>query len=112
MREVFFGGEEPKVRQIEEAHHVAGFIINKKPTFARVHFIHSCLFQEALKEYDRLHEGNCKILADDYEAFYHDILQDSERKEALKEEFQNAVQSGLRYRVPESRSKEPSVVSP
>lgn len=107
MREVFFGGEEPKVRQIEEAHHVAGFIINKKQTFARVHFIHSCLLQEALKEYDRLHEGNCKILADDYEAFYQDILQDSERKDVFKEEFRNAVHYGLRYRVPESRSKEP-----
>ena len=100
MREVFFNGDERKVRKLLEAHHIAAYIINNEQTFARVHFMHSSVFQKALKEYDRLHEANCAIFAEDHNEFFRDAIKDHGRIGVFDDAFNETLGFGLLFVIP------------
>jgi hypothetical protein len=87
MRQIFFDGEKREIEHRKQAHHVASYIIRKKQTFSRVHFVHISVFQEILQEYDRLHEANSSIFTEEQSAFYPEALTDFKRKKVFLNEF-------------------------
>ncbi len=72
---------------IEAEHYISRYIIKKSETFSRIRFIAYASFQEKLKDYDRLHQANCKWFDVAINSFYDEILKDYKRRSVLIEDF-------------------------
>lgn len=76
---------------INSEHYISRYIIKRSETFSRIRFIAHSSFKEKLKQYDFLHESNCKWFDKKINEFYKDILKDYTRSNVLIEEFRNDV---------------------
>lgn len=99
MRHIFFNREKRQVQQIDQAHHVASYIIKKKQTFSRIHFVHASTFERELRQYDRLHEANCLVFKEDRETFYQDMIKDHRRRRLYESDFKIQLSDKLRGKV-------------
>lgn len=80
---------------IEADHYISRYIIKKSETFSRIRFITYSSFREKLKDYDELHQANCKWLNVTINLFYDGILKDYNRTNVLIEDFRNQVWWGI-----------------
>ncbi len=72
---------------VEAEHYIFRYIIKKNETFSRIRFIAYSSFQKKLKDYDRLHEANCKWFDKAINCFYEGVLKDYKRSNVLLEDF-------------------------
>lgn len=71
---------------VEDEVYVAGYIIDKQQTFAKIHFINASSFDVKLAEYDRLHEENVTCFGAISNDFYVDAAKvDAKQKVFLQE---------------------------
>jgi len=85
--------------EITSEHHFARYIIKKKETFSRVRFIKSEVFSSILEDYDRLHNANKSLFTKAYDEFYKNILDDSERVEAIIADFRQQVSWWIEFAI-------------
>ncbi|MCG8004231.1 MAG: hypothetical protein JAY88_12330 [Candidatus Thiodiazotropha lotti] len=90
-----YGDGDPEVENIDSDIYVGSYIINKKETVSRVHFVKSDIFNSSLSIYDKLHLHNVEQSAIIHNSYYVDCLKD-ERKVAL---FKNKFNTKLRWDV-------------
>ncbi|HEX7722462.1 MAG TPA: hypothetical protein VF397_09905 [Pyrinomonadaceae bacterium] len=97
--QLYFKDSGQKATEIEEEHYVARYIINKRETFARIHFVRSDKFETALEDYGRLHSANCDIFSKNCDEFYDGVLSDTKRTKIFLEEFEKEVKQSLWSRL-------------
>lgn len=87
-----FKGEEITARERGSVLHIARNVVNRKQITARVIFSTKDAFSSLLKQYEKLHAANKKIMKDKNEEFYRDIEKYPLRLKVLYSEFR----AGLR----------------
>jgi len=96
---LFFEKTSHEATAVDEEHYIARYIVNKRDTFARIHFVCASKFETALKEYDRLHSANCKIFSGSCDEFYESVLSDGKRTQVFMEEFGQEIRQTLWIRL-------------
>lgn len=74
---------------VEEEIYVAGYIVDKRQTFAKIHFIRSDKFKSVLKHYNKLHEANKKAFKAVYDRFCKEIFNDYKKLSLFKDDVAN-----------------------
>ncbi len=94
--------EDDKIRpiRVDTEHYIARYIVQKKETFARVHFVRLNGLDAVLEDYDRLHKANCDFFNTRIETFYQNAISDWRRQMVFEEDFLEEV----RWRI-ESASR-------
>jgi len=92
-----FIGEDITAKAIKDEHYIARYIINKKECFARVRFINASHFKDALVDYSRLHDANCRWFDRAFNNFFDGIAMDWKRMNVYLEDFKTKIQSQLSW---------------
>lgn len=90
-----------RTEEIEEEVYVAEYIIDKKQTSAKIHFIKASSFEGALKQYNLLHSANVLSFKEDYLEFYSGI----ERSYSRQSVFLGDIQKDMLWRINSSLRK-------
>lgn len=96
---LYFKDSGQRATEVDEEHYIARYIINKRETFARIHFVRSDKFETALEDYGRLHSANCDIFSKSYDEFYEGVLSDTKRTQVFLEEFEKEIKQSLWLRL-------------
>ena len=96
---LMFVGPDITCSSLETEHYLARYIVKKKETFSRIRFIKASKFGNALQDYARLHQANCKWFGTEFDAFYIDVVKDFSRTEVLIEEFSKKIGWFVRTRL-------------
>jgi len=83
----FTEGNNVSTNKIDQENYIAGYIIKKEETFARIHFIKESTFANVLNEYALLHEANCSLFKETYKEFYKKIVFDPKKLLLFKKIF-------------------------
>jgi hypothetical protein len=94
-----FEGEACRAQTVTDEHYIARYIVKKKDTVARIHFVQAEEFERVLEDYDRLHLANCTIYPELYDDFFTDLLADESRQQVFIDEFNEAVDLRLHLRL-------------
>lgn len=113
LARVDFSDSNIDVHKVEEEVYVADYIINKKQTSAKIHFVQSSYFGKYLKNYESLHKANVLSFKADYENFYSDITQDYNKQEVFLDDIKNDMywRINIRLRTIESKPIDKSDIS-
>lgn len=101
-----FDGDNITPTKIQTEHYISRYIVKRKETFSRIRFITYPHLTEALKEYDNLHNANCKIVAQHRSDFYKDIFTDHERMLVYLEEFRDSIRWYMSHAIEDANGKE------
>jgi hypothetical protein len=91
LARLMFNGKKIECTEIDTEHYLANYIVKKKESFSRIHFIRSNAFEHTLKDYDRLHQANKEVFSQYCDNFYDGILKDYLRYSVLLDEFKKKV---------------------
>jgi hypothetical protein len=86
-----FTEDEISTESVLEETYVASYIVDKKHTFARIHFLNPEMLDQALERYNQLHKANVKFYKSLFEDFYKDALEDREKRNVFKNEFARSI---------------------
>lgn len=78
---------EPNIESINSDIYVGSYIINKKETVSRVHFVKSDIFDSCLSIYNELHSHNVDQSSIIFESYYVDCLKDKRKIDLFKNKF-------------------------
>lgn len=84
---------------VDSEHYIARYIVQKRQSFSRIHFIRASAFAEGLSDYDRLHAANAEIFAALEATFYRGVLQDTDKVALFIEQFRRKVRWPLHFRI-------------
>ncbi len=84
-----FKGKKIEGVLVDEEVYVAGYIVDKQQTFAKVHFINADKFEPILEQYNNLHESNKKAFRAVYDKFCDEIANDYKKLNLFKEDVAN-----------------------
>lgn len=76
---------------VDEEIYVAGYIVDKQQTFARVHFVQSEKFPSIIKQYNNLHKSNIKAFEAIYDKFCKEITKDNKKLNLFKEDVADDI---------------------
>ena len=76
-----------KAISLDDVDYVANYIVRKKETFARVHFVHYEFLTNIIQDYNRLHENNCTVFDALCDWYYKDAVQDDNKRRLFLDEF-------------------------
>lgn len=93
-----YGDDEPSVDNISSDIYVGSYIINKRETISRVHFIMSEEFDSFLGTYNRLHSHNVQQTSVIFESYFADCLKDNKKVDLFLNEFSQSIRFNI-YRV-------------
>lgn len=93
-----YGEKTPDAEEIESDIYVGSYIINKKETISRVHFIKSNAFDVCLSTYNKLHSHNIDQSVTIHNSYFIDCLKDKRKIELFKKEFNNSLRFDI-YKV-------------
>jgi hypothetical protein len=88
-----------EIQAVSDELYVARYIIKKKETSARIHFVNAKDFPRLLEDYGRLHAANATLFREGKDSFYRGILLDRERRSVFEEAFSEAVLWKLNWRL-------------
>lgn len=74
-----YGDGEPGIEDINTDIYVGSYIINRKETVSRVHFVKSDSFESCLSIYNELHLHNIKQSSDIFESYFIDALKEKRK---------------------------------
>lgn len=86
-----FESEGVKATAIDQETYVAGYIVDKQQTFAKIQFIQSDHFDNALKRYNKLHESNIEAFGVLIDKFYGSISSDHEKLNLFRDEVSDDI---------------------
>lgn len=72
---------------VDDVDYIANYIVRKKETFARVHFVRYEILSKILKDYNQLHENNCIAFDVICDWYYQDAVQDDNKRKLFLDEF-------------------------
>lgn len=75
--------------EIDDAVYVADYIIQKKQTCAKIHFVRSTAFDGILEQYNQLHQANILSIREISCDFYEDVHMNYEKQEVFLSNIQN-----------------------
>jgi hypothetical protein len=75
------------VNNIEHTKYLINYIVDKKETQSKIHFIDYNFFANVVPNYNLLHQCNIKFIEDSIQNFYKNTLSDSRKINLLLEEF-------------------------
>jgi len=84
---------------VSDEQYIASYIIKKRDTVARIHFVTLGEFSAVLEDYSRLHLANGTIFAEDKGSFYDGVLCDPDRVALFAGNFSKAVDWALNWRI-------------
>ena len=99
MVRLHFNDTEITPSPVQSEHYIARYIVQKRQSFSRIHFVRSSAFASVLSDYNRLHATNTGTFASLEKAFYADALQDSEKVALFVESFRRKINWPLRTRL-------------
>jgi hypothetical protein len=111
LARLYFDGAKVSASTVTDELYVARYIIRRKETSARIHFINAREFPKLLDDYRRLHAANVAIFKAGKEEFYRNILLDSKRTSVFEDEFTKAVLWTLNWRLRQSPLSFPEIKS-
>ena len=82
-----YGDGEPNIENISSDIYVGSYIINKKETISRVHFVKSDIFDSCLSTYNKLHSHNVDQSLIIFDSYFIDCLKDKRKRELFKNDF-------------------------
>ncbi len=82
-----FSEESIDAIQEQDVDYVANYIVSKRETFAKVHFIRRDALASILPDYSCLHEANCNVFDALCDRFYADAVSDSNKVAVFKKDF-------------------------
>lgn len=74
---------------ISDEIYVAGYIVDKQQTFAKVHFIQAEEFNKIVKQYNQLHKANIKAFKAIYDRFSNELTSDHAKINLFKDDVAN-----------------------
>jgi hypothetical protein len=83
--------DEIRQEAIESEHYISRYIIKRRETFSRIHFVAYSGLKKKIDDYDRLHKANCKRFDEAIATFYDGILKDHKRVSVLIEDFRTKI---------------------
>jgi hypothetical protein len=96
---LYFDGPRVVASAVSDEQYVARYIIKRKDTVARIHFVNIQALPTVLDDYARLHVANATIFGEDKEAFYRGAVSDPVRVALFAAEFNKAVDWTLNWRI-------------
>jgi hypothetical protein len=96
---VHFDGDQRSITELDEDLYVANYIIKKRPTAGRIHFVRAESLPQKLRGYDQLHEANCTFFRKRLDGFYKDALKDHKRVALFSKDFEKDVRLYLSWRI-------------
>lgn len=90
-----YGNNEPILEHIDSDIYLGSYIINKKETLSRVHFIRANSFSEKIYSYNSLHSHNIKQARSIYTSFFHDCLKENKKKNLFIKDFNRKVKYSI-----------------
>lgn len=105
-----YGDGDPSSENIESDIYVGSYIINKKETVSRVHFIKSDVFSSCLDIYDELHSHNIKQSVIINDSYYVDCLRYEKRVELFKNKLNIALRWSIYTLLRDLNSPEETVI--
>lgn len=88
-----------KASPVEAEHYIAQYIIHKKETVSRIHFVMANKFEQLLADYGQLHSANCKLMSNLCDEFYHDVFRHRERVAVFLDDIRLHLRGRLWSRV-------------
>ncbi len=88
---VNYGKTQPNVENISSDIYVGSYIIDKKETISRIHFINSSVFDSCLSTYTDLHKHNVAQSVVILESYYVDCLKDRNKANLFKDKFNHQL---------------------
>ena len=82
-----YGDKAPVIEDISSDIYVGSYIINKKETVSRVHFINSAVFDSCISTYNKLHMHNVEQSTIIFDSYYVDCLKDRRKVDLFKNKF-------------------------
>ena len=76
---------------VDEELYFFDYIVNKRRTTARIHFICSSFFNDALTSYEKIHNLNAKFFENLIETFYQDAITNLSKLTMLQPKFEKRV---------------------
>ncbi len=104
LMRINFGENEPEVEHIDSDIYVGSYIINRKETVSRVHFINSEIFTSFLSTYDILHEHNIDQASTIFESYFKDSMKDELKVGLFLKEFSQKVRYNIYEAIRELRT--------
>lgn len=99
-----YSDAEPSVENIDSDIYVGSYIINKKETISRVHFIKSDEFESKLATYNTLHSHNIKQTSRIVESYYADCIKDKRKVNLFLKEFSQNLRWNIHQVLKEHRA--------
>lgn len=93
---ILFKNNKITTRAITDDKYIADYIIDKKETKAKIHFIKSESFPSIVDKYNKLHEHNIEQISSLYEGYFNNVLID-ERRNVLIKEFNKELKLNVRF---------------
>ena len=100
-----FDGARVVASEIVDELYVARYLIKRRETSARIHFVNVDEFAKLLKDYRRLHLANALVFREARDVFYKDILSDRQRIAVFESDFSAAVLGPINSRLRQSTKK-------
>ena len=88
---VDFTDENITASSVEDEFYISDYIIDKKQTSSKIHFINSKKIENKLKKYSELHEANVKSLDEAHETFFSTIMDDIDSYNLFNDEIENEI---------------------
>ena len=92
LARLMFRGNDISASQIDSEHYLARYIVKKRETSARIHFVHANSFESSLADYSRLHSANTTMFREAFDQFYEGILKDKRKVMVLLDAFKERIQ--------------------
>jgi hypothetical protein len=86
---IHFKDEVISIDEIDHAKYLINYIVNKKETQSKIHFICFKTFKEIIQGYNKLHNCNSKYYEECFRIFYKDLPKDQSKIELLIEDFKS-----------------------
>ncbi|MFG0603805.1 hypothetical protein ACF8PL_26815 [Delftia sp. WSY_4] len=78
-----FDEEKISCHQTNNEHYIGRYIINRKETFSRIHFIASDSLEDQIVNYNKLHDANITWFTKETDEFYKTIFEENKQKISL-----------------------------
>lgn len=99
MLEIGFKENGIKANEVIEAMYVADYIIDKRQTSSKIHFVQASEFEQILSVYNDLHKANAKSFDHEFRDFFTNIERNSGRRSVFIDEINNDLLWRMNHRL-------------
>ena len=104
LMRINYGDAEPEIEHIDSDIYVGSYIINRKETISRVHFVKSETFESYLPIYNMLHKHNIDQASVIFESYFIDSLKDQLKVDLFLKDFSRKLIFDIYQAIEELRT--------